>query len=266
MFWNSARRRMRSRALNPDILRGLFAADRELFPALGAPPFEHQPPVLGAHSNQKPVSPLPASRVWLKRSLTLHASPRKTSMLAKGFRRCQRSQGFCVRVAIFASRKKPPRRHGRLVSPQSFPHLWKKLWKLAGCRRQVPQIWDFGLKMNLWDQVLARIETKVNRHSFYTWFKPTSFIGEDGAAVTVRVPNQVFKDWLTKHYSGVIGEAMAEVAKASLAVNFVSESPAETAVIAFGADEAAVFEAQPPATTTPGPAGLNPRYTFDTFI
>ena len=26
---------------------------------------------------------------------------------------------------------------------------------------------------NIWDAVLARIETKVNRHSFYTWFKPT---------------------------------------------------------------------------------------------
>ena len=65
--------------------------------------------------------------------------------------------------------------------------------------------------MNLWDQILARIETKVNRHSFYTWFKPTTFVAEDRAAVTVRVPNTLFKDWLTKHYSGVIGEAMSEL-------------------------------------------------------
>ena len=34
-------------------------------------------------------------------------------------------------------------------------------------------------EMNLWDQILARVETKVNRHSFYTWFKPTSFVAED---------------------------------------------------------------------------------------
>ena len=65
--------------------------------------------------------------------------------------------------------------------------------------------------MNLWDQILSRVETKVNRHSFYTWFKPTSFVGEDGAAITVRVPNGLFKDWLTKHYSGVISEALGEV-------------------------------------------------------
>ena len=78
--------------------------------------------------------------------------------------------------------------------------------------------------MNLWDEVLARIETKINRHSFYTWFKPTTFVGEDLIAVTVRVPNPLFKDWLTKHYSGVIGEAMGELKRASLAVNFVAET------------------------------------------
>ena len=26
---------------------------------------------------------------------------------------------------------------------------------------------------NIWEQLLSRIETKVNRHTFYTWFKPT---------------------------------------------------------------------------------------------
>ena len=30
--------------------------------------------------------------------------------------------------------------------------------------------------MNLWEEILARVETKVNRHSFYTWFKPTTFV------------------------------------------------------------------------------------------
>ena len=120
--------------------------------------------------------------------------------------------------------------------------------------------------MNLWDQVLARVETKVNRHSFYTWFKPTSFISEDGSAVTVRVPNPVFKDWLTKHYSAVISEAMGEVKKSGLAVNFVADPQADAAVIAFGPDEAAAFEAAPAPAVIPGPAGLNPRYTFDSFI
>jgi chromosomal replication initiator protein len=119
--------------------------------------------------------------------------------------------------------------------------------------------------MNLWDQILSRVETKVNRHSFYTWFKPTSFVGEDAAALTVRVPNGLFKDWLTKHYSGVISEALGEVRKGSLAVNFVADPPADPGGISLGPDEAATLDRAVPVSV-PGPAGLNPRYTFDTFI
>ncbi len=119
--------------------------------------------------------------------------------------------------------------------------------------------------MNLWDQILGRIETKVNRHSFYTWFKPTSFIAADGSSVTVRVPNGLFKDWLTKHYSGVINEALGEIGRGSLVVNFVADATSDGAIVALSADETAVLQSGPPPAT-PGPAGLNPRYTFDTFI
>ncbi len=122
--------------------------------------------------------------------------------------------------------------------------------------------------MNLWDQILARVETKVNRHSYYTWFRPTTFVVEDRTSVTVRVPNALFKDWLTKHYAGVITEALGEVKRPNLVVNFVPDTAGETAsAIQLGADEAVVFDASaaPPAAA-PGSAGLNPRYTFDSFI
>ena len=119
--------------------------------------------------------------------------------------------------------------------------------------------------MNLWDQILGRIETKVNRHSFYTWFRPTTFVAEDAATVTVRVPNALFKDWLTKHYSGVISEAMHELKRVNLGVNFVADAQADGPPIQLGPDEAVAIESTPPPSA-PGSAGLNPRYTFDTFI
>jgi chromosomal replication initiator protein len=126
--------------------------------------------------------------------------------------------------------------------------------------------------MNVWDQILGRVETKVNRHSFYTWFKPTSFLAEEDSAIKVRVPNALFRDWLTKHYSGVISDAMTEVRKGHLAVNFVAEAPAEAPMDAVpippGPNESPALDTveAPPLSTAPGPAGLNPRYTFDTFI
>ena len=61
---------------------------------------------------------------------------------------------------------------------------------------------------NIWDRVLSRIEAKVNRHSFYTWFKPTSFLDDGQGAIRVKVPNALFRDWLTKHSSVVVGAAL----------------------------------------------------------
>src|SRR5262249_16081716 len=121
--------------------------------------------------------------------------------------------------------------------------------------------------MNIWEQVLARIETKVGRHPFYSWFRPTSFVSEDRSSITVRVPNPMFKDWLTNHYSGVIREALTEVSRPNFTLNFVSEAHSDAAAIQLSADEAAALESGAAAVTSrPGPAGLNPRYTFDTFI
>ena len=122
--------------------------------------------------------------------------------------------------------------------------------------------------MNVWEQALSRVESKLNRHSFYTWFKPTSYIKADTATVTVRVPNALFKEWLTKHYAAVIGEAMGEIGKGHLAVNFVSDAQADLAPVAPAVEEAVALESAPTpgVVPPPGAAGLNPRYSFDTFI
>ncbi len=128
--------------------------------------------------------------------------------------------------------------------------------------------------MNAWDEILARIETKVNRHCFYTWFKPTTFLSEGTGQLTVRVPNPMFKDWLTRHYAGIIGEAMTEVKKSGLAVSFVCEQLPDPEAIAAAASssspdhdqEMPLENADLPSPASRGAAGLNPRYTFDTFI
>jgi chromosomal replication initiator protein len=122
---------------------------------------------------------------------------------------------------------------------------------------------------SIWDQVLTRVETKVNRHSFYTWFKPTSFVADGGTSITVRVPNPLFKDWLTKHYSLVLSEALAEVRRPGASVVFVAEGTAPQPVVEpeeRPTPEEELEAAAVPVAPSTSPAGLNPRYTFDTFI
>ena len=116
---------------------------------------------------------------------------------------------------------------------------------------------------NVWSQVLTLIETKVNRHSFYTWFKPTSFLLDEGHTVTVQVPNDLFRDWLTKHYAGVIGEAIDELERHGTEILFET---AATAPDSVAPTSAASRVADPllhrPRTTAP----LNQRYTFSKFV
>ena len=120
---------------------------------------------------------------------------------------------------------------------------------------------------NIWDQVLSRIEGKVNHHSFTTWFRPTSYVKDEGATITVRVPNVLFRDWLTKHYAAVIDEALSESDRSGATIAFVTQD--DPLLLEGRPSEPSV--AAPPASPNTAPvvttqAGLNPRYLFDAFI
>jgi chromosomal replication initiator protein len=108
--------------------------------------------------------------------------------------------------------------------------------------------------VNPWDEVLAKVEAKVNRHSFATWFRPTQFLRQDGSSLLVRVPNPQFKEWLAKNYHGVIVEALSEVGRGDLRVAFDCE-PDAAALPEGPTDREAVV------TTS-----LNPKYTFESFV
>src|SRR5258707_5246767 len=106
--------------------------------------------------------------------------------------------------------------------------------------------------VNLWDEVLAKVEGKVNRHSFATWFRPTNYLALQGSSLLIGVPNAQFKDWLTKNYQGVLTEALVDLGHKEVHVVF---------------EEAAEATA---AAAPPGPerevSSLNPKYTFDSFV
>jgi chromosomal replication initiator protein len=113
---------------------------------------------------------------------------------------------------------------------------------------------------SIWDQVLARIETKVNQHIYATWFKPTTFVSDTGSLLNVRVPNSMFSNWLTKHYSVVLEEALAEVNRGGCAVSFVTDD-GEAPLPSVSPRVEPVEEIVEAA-----PGNLAPRYSFDAFI
>src|SRR3990167_10417021 len=79
---------------------------------------------------------------------------------------------------------------------------------------------------SIWDRVLSRIETQVGRHSFSSWFKPTSLLDDDGTRLSIRVPNPLFVEWLPKHYSVVLAEALRDAGRPEATLVFVPDAAA----------------------------------------
>ena len=132
--------------------------------------------------------------------------------------------------------------------------------------------------MSIWDQVLSRIEDQVGKHSFSTWFKPTSLLLDGGNSLSIRVPNLLFVEWLPKHYSVVLAEALRDVGRADVKLVFVPDAPGgreASRPAAFAPEIRTTSRAQadaPPqpenddVPAEPRAGGLIPRYTFDSFI
>jgi chromosomal replication initiator protein len=123
--------------------------------------------------------------------------------------------------------------------------------------------------MTIWDQILALIENKVGPHTFSTWFKPTSLRADDGKILVIGVPTSLYVEWLPRHYSVVLAEALAEVGRSHSHLSFeVAAPPGPPAVERQGTLEGLTPPPELHDTAIgPGiPGGLNPRYTFDTFI
>ena len=119
----------------------------------------------------------------------------------------------------------------------------------------------------IWDSVLARIETKVNRFSYYSWFRQTSLLNDNGNTITIRVADPMVVDWLTKHYAGVIGEALAEVGRQGAALKFVPDGAEPDTPEEPSPSAAEPSPEKPPEAASPSEVvGLSPRYSFDAFI
>src|SRR5579872_304681 len=118
----------------------------------------------------------------------------------------------------------------------------------------------------VWNDVLQRIETKVNRHSFDTWFAKTQLISDDGPAIRVRVADPLAVDWLSRHYTAVLEDALAEVGRAGAKLVFIPEGAPEADPAApsghtpvAGVDPADPAESTVEATDA---RGLSSRYFF----
>src|SRR3989442_11742462 len=111
---------------------------------------------------------------------------------------------------------------------------------------------------SLWARLLESVSHKVPPAAFDSWLRPCRLLAVEGDHLRIGAPSPFSRDWLAQHHLDALQHAAQEV---------VGGQPGVTVVV----DEAATTESAPAVTSPRGGGagtveGLNPRYTFDTFV
>jgi chromosomal replication initiator protein len=118
---------------------------------------------------------------------------------------------------------------------------------------------------DLWNDVSTRLREALNDTTYSTWFGEVDGEKLDRERLVLGVPNDFTRDWIEGHFLDLIRATVRDVAGGERQVTFrVSETaPPQPAGSAS------------PASVTPLPievtqrseiAGINPKYTFDSFV
>ena len=113
---------------------------------------------------------------------------------------------------------------------------------------------------SLWTRLLDASARKLPGAVLDSWLRPCRPLSLEGDHLTIAAPNRFTRDWLVQHHLEVIQAAAADCLGGHPRVSVVVDD-------APGADVAPERSAPPaPARGSANVEGLNPRYTFDTFV
>jgi len=138
-----------------------------------------------------------------------------------------------------------------------------------------------GSEQAVWPAILQEIQRNIRSQQFDTWFRNIEMAGISREAVTLRVPNVFYHEWLKRHYASTIERAVFAVTGNKAAVQFVvhekpaSQQAAEASGIVAPAPGPPPRRRTPIISSHPEPrryypadwsARLNHQYVFENFV
>jgi chromosomal replication initiator protein len=114
---------------------------------------------------------------------------------------------------------------------------------------------------SLWTRILDALREKLPAPIVESWIQPCRLVGLEGDHLTVAAPNAFSRDWLAQHYLDALTTGARDVVGGDPKLSFVVDDSLDPV--------ASAARPTPAAPTRAGartPEGLNPRYTFDSFV
>jgi len=111
-----------------------------------------------------------------------------------------------------------------------------------------------------WEETLANLKSKLGETAFSTWIAPLKFSAADNRNISLEAPDQFFKDWVEKHYLGLINESLKITGLDNLLVSLS---------VRIAKEARPTQETKEPSSKNPSSSvclNLNSRYTFENFV
>lgn len=136
-------------------------------------------------------------------------------------------------------------------------------------------------KTEIWNDILAFLEHRLNKHIFDSWFRPIQFEALDDATLTLQLKaGQVTVDWVSNYYSQLLTQTLNEFGLRDYTIEWTIDKTLTPATDDTDDDDRElVFEVTRsktpsfvrPASTNfvdiePVDSSLNQKYTFDKFV
>lgn len=121
-----------------------------------------------------------------------------------------------------------------------------------------------------WDEILENVhqEYEISDIAFKAWLKPLSVFHIEGTTIQILVPNgQMAIEYIQKKYTIQLKVAIAEATGTEYDLVFLTPEEAKEHKLKFANREKKAEETTDPKVKLAlEEAGLNPKYTFDTFV
>jgi chromosomal replication initiator protein len=122
---------------------------------------------------------------------------------------------------------------------------------------------------SVWQEVLQVIKENVSGQSFTTWFVPIQYVELNEHQLELLIPNRFFCEWIEKHYSRLIQNAVVQVLGESRKIKFSvrnESTPGSPYQSTDWKQTQPVIERLTPLPKSIYHTPINERYVFDNFI
>ena len=123
-------------------------------------------------------------------------------------------------------------------------------------------------KNELWQAALGELELTLSKANFMTWFKNTFIVSNDDVHIVIGVPNTFTKAWFEKKYHSIILKCLQKISdnrirEVAYRVEILKNTPKFNAL-----EEKIIPEKEIIIQNKQNihEIGLNPRYTFNSFV